>query len=186
MKTTIKTNSTPITIAIPVIENLDSIKKEITLVDNATTINTPTEELARLKNEFSIAKEKFKLTLKSYENAIKQVETSLNDTETLLKLKALEVVEVTTTQKVNEKTGEVISKTSHNLDTTYFSYTPEARKISIDTNEILANPDKYKKFVKEKTIYELDLDAISKADAEELPFKEIKTDAKISFKTKEK
>lgn len=162
--------------------NKDVLQAQIADAKEANELIKPGAYLSFLKQEFDKADKAFKKAVKVEADKAKVIKEEIADLETKLKAKALKVVKVTETQKVNQATGEVKRKLEHNLETKLFSYTPGKKGAVIDTKVLLDNPDKYKRFLKPITTYEVNFEEVNKAKAEELPWTEVETPDKISFK----
>ena len=156
------------------------IKGDITDAKDASELVDPATKLSLLNQEYTSLQKEFKLAVKTVEEKSKAVKAEIAETTKLLKAKAIEIVKVEQVAKSKASTGEIYYKTTHNLDTKLFSYTPPKKEIMVDTDEILANPDKYQKFLKVE--YKLDLEKIAAASASELPQIEKNIEPRIALK----
>lgn len=181
----IKTTNKKMEVATPTsILNIELLQSEIVTSKESKELNKPAVQLIELKEAFKNAEQKLKEIVAEKTAQANEVKNKIAELEQLIKAQAIKTVEVTTKNKVNKTTGEVTKKTEHNLDTRLFSYTPSSKTAVIDTKEILSNPDKYKKFLKPVTTYDIDFEAINNAKSEELPWVEKNNEAKISMKQK--
>lgn len=179
----IKSTKAIINVATPTeITNIHLLEQAIIKTKKVDEIIEPAIALDTLVKAYDIANKQLKETIKHETDKAKLVKEKIDSLKNAMKEKALKIVETNTIQKISKTTGEVTFKTEHNLPTEIFSFIPANKTAGIDHKEILANPSKYKKFVKEIVTYELDMEAIAEAEAEELPWTETVKEASISIK----
>ena len=164
------------------ITNLTRLENEIVNIKEVNELIMPSIIIDKLKKAFKKENSKLEEAIKIEVNKASIIKKKIESLIQEIKWKALSTVKVETKTTQN-KDGVIKTKTTHDLPTEIFSYTPSKKGVQIDTYEILKNPEKYKKFLKEKISYELDMDKISNAKSEELPWIEKNSEVRISFKS---
>lgn len=179
----IKTNNNLLNVnSITEITNIELLGNKIATIKTTDDLVVPSIIIDKLNKEFNKANSILKKEIQVETDKAKSIKNTLENFVQELKNKALDIVDVQTESKASKTTGELKTKTTHNLPTEIFSFTPAKHGAKIDLKTILNSPDKYRKFLIEVKTYELDMEKIGNANSDELPWIEESTPPKISFK----